>query len=551
MPLLVKILLGLLALVVVGAGAATAFVLIVLNSPSENTAQYIPSSATAYFSVNLRPGLRQTLNAGSFFSKIDTDELEDWREERLDDIEEETGIHPTEDTSDWLGTEISGAILNDDIDDVEWVVMLQIADREGAEDFADDLADALAEENGAEVDEDSSDGLSLWLFDDDSFAIAVSDDYFIVGDGEDTVTDIAENTEEPLRRSLLDNEAFTAAREAAPSPRFAFGFLDLEALWPGSSDSLGALGTSEELREELEENWPVYISMSTSFQSDDVRVDLSYFLEEEAIEWDGPPVQAHQAMPSDALAAMSTTQVLDAWEQAWDIIEETDPNTAGDLRQYWRDVEAEVGFDLEEDVLDTLSGETGLALLPSDFDFSSEDAALESPVHVFFLAGVEDPETLRETADILLARVEEENDYDFTRVDIGEFEAVSISLEQVDETLDAYTPSYVVMDDWAAVGTTLESLELLHDSASGSADSLDDNAEFRRVFDASASPVHYFVYANVFALVEAIDDALEGDERKTFRNDVRPYIQNLSALMFTTSVTPQEVRMSMILTAVE
>ena len=124
-------------------------------------------------------------------------------------------------------------------------------------------------------------------------------------------------------------------------------------------------------------------------------------------------------------------------------------------------------------------------------------------------------------------------------------------LDQVDESLGEYKPSYVVMDNWAAVGSTLESLDLLHDSTSGDADSLDDNAEFRRVFDASASPVHYFVYANVFALVEAIDDALEGDDRKTFRRDARPYIQNLSAFLLTTSITPQEVRMSTILTAVE
>ena len=153
--------------------------------------------------------------------------------------------------------------------------------------------------------------------------------------------------------------------------------------------------------------------------------------------------------------------------------------------------------------------------------------------------------------DYLLARVEEEYDNDYTRVDIGRFEAVTMSLDQVDESLGEYKPSYVVMDNWAAVGSTLESLGLLHDSTSGDADSLDDNAEFRRVFDASAFPVHYFVYANVFALVEAIDDALEGNDRKTFRKDVRPYVQNLSAFLLTTSITPQEVRMSTILTAVE
>ena len=549
MPLLVKALLGLLALVVVGAGATTAYVLVVLNNPSEATAQYIPASATVYFSVNLRPGLRQTMNAGDFFSRIDSDELEDWREERLEEIEDETGIHPTEDVADWLGTDISAAILNDDIDDLEWVVMFQVSDREGAEDFAEDLADYIAEDSWTEFEEDSSDGLSLWIAEDDTVAIAVSDAYLLIGDSEDTVEDIAENVEEPLRRSLLDNDAFVAAQEAAPSPRMAFGYLDLEALWPGQTDLLDLGLTSEQLREEFEGNWPVYISMSTSFQSNGIRMDFSYFLEEEAIDWEGQPVLAQQVLPSDLLVALSTTELLETWEQWWEIIEETDPYAADDLRRQLLDYEAEVGIDVDEDVLDTLSGELAVTLLPSEFDFSSEEAALDSPVHALLLAGLEDPEMLEDTLDQLLSNVEE--DYDYSREDIGEFEAVTVPLDQVDESLSGYRPSYAVMDEWVVLGSTLESLETLHDSLTGETEPLDDNAEFRRAMDAAPSPVHYFFYINVAALVEAIDDALSGEDRRTFRNDVQPYIENLSAFLVTSSVAAQEVRVSAILTAVE
>ena len=551
MPLLVKALLGLLALGAVGAGAATAYVLVVLNNPSEDTAQYIPASATAYFSVNFRPGLRQTMNAGDFFSKIDSDELEEWREERLDEIEDETGIHPTEDVADWLGDDISAAILNDDIDDPEWVVMFQVSDRDGAEDFAEDLADYLAEDTWTEFEEDTSDGLSLWIAEDDSVAMAVSDDYLLIGDSEDTVEDIAENVDDPPSRSLLANDAFVAAREAAPSPRFAFGYLDLEALWPGQTDLLDLGGTSDQLREELEGNWPVYVSMSTSFQSNGMRMDFSYFLEEEAIEWDGSPVLAQQVLPSDSLVAISTTGILEAWEDAWSIVEETDPYAADDLHQLLLDFEAETGIDVEDDVLDTLSGEMAAALLPSEFDFSSEDAALESPVHLLFLAGLDDPETLQDTLDALLTTLEENFDYSPEEVDIGEFEAVTVPLDETDESLEAYVPSYAIMDEWAALGSTLESLEMLHEALTGGTDSLDDDSEFRRVMDAAPSPVHYFLYANIAELVEAIEDGLAGEDRRTFRNDVRPYIENLSALLITTSVTPQEVRASVILTAVE
>ncbi len=293
----------------------------------------------------------------------------------------------------------------------------------------------------------------------------------------------------------------------------------------------------------------MYVSMSTSFQNDGVRMDFSYFLEEESIEWEGQSVQAQEVLPSDSLVAMSTMELLQGWEQWWDIIQETDPYTADDLRQLLRDFEAEVGIDVDEDVLDTLSGELAVALLPSDFDFSSEDGVLDSPVHALLLAGLEDPETLEDTLDTLLSSVEQ--DYDYSREDIGEFEAVTVSPDQVDESLGEYSPSFVVMDDWAALGSTLESLEELHDALTGASDSLDDNAEFRRVMDAAPAPVHYFMYLNVFALVEAIDGALDGDDRDTFRNDMQPYIKNLSAFLITTTVTAQEVRTSAILTVVE
>ena len=289
--------------------------------------------------------------------------------------------------------------------------------------------------------------------------------------------------------------------------------------------------------------------MSTSFQSNGIRMDFSYFLEEEAIEWEGSPVLAQQVLPSDSLAAMSTTGLVEAWEQWWEIIEETDPYAADDFRQVVSDFEEEVGIDLEEDVLDSLSGELAVALLPSDFDFSSEDAALESPVHVLFLAGLDNPETLQDALDELLDNIGEE--YDHSREDIDEFEAVIVPLDQVDETLSEYAPGYAVMGEWAAAGSTLESLEMLYDALTGGADSLEDNAEFRRVMDAAASPVHHFLYLDVGGIVEAVDDALSGDDRRDFRRDVRPYIENLSAFLLTTSVTANEVRASVILTAVE
>ena len=60
--------------------------------------------------------------------------------------------------------------------------------------------------------------------------------------------------------------------------------------------------------------------------------------------------------------------------------------------------------------------------------------------------------------DYLLARVEEEYDNDYTRVDIGRFEAVTMPLDQVDEYLGEFRPSYVVMDQLGGGGLHPEEL---------------------------------------------------------------------------------------------
>ena len=552
MSLLLKTLLALAAVVVLAAVAGTVFVLVVLNRPNEATAQYIPASATAYFSLNLRPGLRQTLDATSFFSKIESDELEDWREERLDEIEDATGIHPTDDISGWLGTDISAAILSSDPDATEWVIMLQVKDRGEAEDFAEDLTDYISTETGRDFDEDSDDDLSLWVAKDDSLAVAVSDTYLLIGDTEDTVDDIAKNIESPPRKSLLDNEEFIAARDAAPVPRVAFGFVDLDALWEIDWDTLGQFEVSQQWLRDLERGFPDYLSLSTSFVDGGIRLDIAYVLADGAIVWNSAPVSVHEVLPPDAVFATAATGIVQVWDEMWYYIEDADPAVADDLERSIEEFYDQIGIDIEQDIIDALSGEAAFALLPSDVSpgFFNGDGEGDTTLEMLVIAGVEDRQSLEDARDDMVGALRIEG-VPVRRRQLGDHELVSLSPDTEISFGQSYEIGVLVTDEWVAAGTTRESLELFHESLTGEAGSLGDDPSFLRAAEAVPATVDFLFYANIAGILEMVEDALRREARRDYRENVRPFVENLSAFLISSSITAEEVRITTVLTVAD
>ena len=150
---------------VVAAVAATAVLLFLrtLSHPDEATARFVPSSAAAYVSINLRPGISQLRTARNVMDRLLTDDLLDRRDELLDDLEDETGIHFLDDVTPWLGTDLSLILLSFDPDRPEWVILAQVRDRSGAEDFIDDLVDYFEEEFYTEFDSGRRRGVDLWV----------------------------------------------------------------------------------------------------------------------------------------------------------------------------------------------------------------------------------------------------------------------------------------------------------------------------------------------------------------------------------------------------
>ncbi len=543
-----------IGVVVVIIAAVAIYFLLSLSRPGEVTAQYIPSRAPAYFSINLRPGAGQLNQARNVLSKLETEALREQRDDLLDDIEDDTGIHFLDDVTPWLGTDISVAVLDVDPDDLEWIVMVQVSDRDAAVDFVDDLADYLEDELHVEFDDDESGGVDLWLAVDEPLAMGVTDEYMLIGDSEDTIEDIADNIESPPSRSLMDNESFIAAREMLPNERFVFAFAQTDDLIDTYLDVLDPFGDVDLTMRQLEENIPEFIAASSTFIENGIRLDLSFQTPKGAylVLDDSTRVRSHEVLPVDTILMVSMVGLHELWDGFLDSIEDVDPYAADAFYEFLDSFEDEVGVDLERDVIDALSGEVAVAVLPSDVSsgFFFEEGEFDWTIEALLLAGVVDAGSIEDALEDLVDEMEA-FDLDVRRKSLGGYEAVMVQLDQDMLMQTDYDPGYVVTDEWMVVGSTSESLKLFHDTLIGDSESLNDNDEFQRMLGIVSYPPQFLLYADIRGVLDMAEDALTSEMRSSYRREVEPSVENLSAFMAISSANSEESRATVVLTVKE
>ena len=193
---------GAAALIVLAVVIAFVFLMRAVDRPGEATAQYIPSDAALYLSVNLRPGTDQIMKAKGFADRMEKRDFAAMRDELLDELEEETSIDFPDDLMSWIGTDATLAVLEADMDETVWVMMAQVADADEAEDFAERLRSYFEDQLYEEFEEED-DGLRIWALEDEEddleerVAIGLSDEYLFIADTQDTIEDMMDNLGSP------------------------------------------------------------------------------------------------------------------------------------------------------------------------------------------------------------------------------------------------------------------------------------------------------------------------------------------------------------------
>ena len=513
-----------------------------LSRAGEATARFIPSNAVAYASINLRPGVQQLRHRRGVISTLQTDALVERRDELLDELEDETGIHLLDDVTPWLGESVSFALLDvdDERDTAEWVAMVHVSDRVAALDFAEDLVSYIEEESLSRFSDTDYREAHLWLSDDEDLGLALTEEYLLIADGEDTLKDVIRNIESPPDRPLLADEDFTAARESLPSQRVMFLFLRSEWIWDLLRDELGPFDDEDETILRVESSTPEYMAMSVSFIERGLRADFAAEQPNDGFSIDSNVrLASPEALPADTLVLLATNGVREAWEELRQVMADLDPSGGSDFQSVLDEVEIETGIDVEEDVVDSLNGEIALALLPSDFRAGVYD--------VLLLAGLQDYRDIRRA----LERLVEDSGIEVGRSSLGDYEVVTAELEGFDLLGEGYEPGYIVTEDWAAFGSTYRSVRAFHDAATGESEPLSEADEFSRLIGMAPAPPDSLIYADLATAIELIEDALDGDTRSDYERDFKPFVERMEAFLLAGSFTEEAIRFTAVLTLSE
>ncbi len=287
-----------------------------LSRPGESTARFIPSNALAYASINLRPGVQQLRHGREVISTLQTDALVERRDDLLDELEDETGIHFLDDVTPWLGESVSFALLDADGGRAEWVAMMHVSDSGAAFDFVEDLVAYFEDEPLTRFDRTVYRDADLWLSEDEDASFALTDEYLLLADGEDTLERVIRNIDSPPETPLLADEDFTAARESLPSERVVFMFLRSEWILDLLGDEVDPFGDQYDVSREIEDSTPEYMAMSMSFIERGLRIDFAAEQPGDGFAIDSDLALASpDALPSDTVLLLATNGIRDAWEE--------------------------------------------------------------------------------------------------------------------------------------------------------------------------------------------------------------------------------------------
>ena len=525
-----------------------------ISRPGEATAEYIPYDALVYSSINLRPGAGQINNARLVGDLLRSDDFMDEEDDLLDDVEDETGIHPLDDVTSWLGTDVTFALLDLDEDEdlIEWTLMVQISDRDEANDFVEKLRAYLEDDLYTEFDEDEIGAADVWIADDEDVAIALTDEYLLIADSEDTIEDMLDNLDSPPTRSLAEDEQFIAAREALPEGRVMFVYAQVEDYLEEFQDIVDPWDDAASVWNWAESNTPEYVAASLSFIDKGVRFDVVSEAASRSLSLDSESdLRSAEVVPENTLFLASYAGVTDAWEEFRDTLEDSDPWAAEDFDEFLDDLEDETGVDLERDVIESLTGEVSLAIMPSDVSISADAGELEGVIEALFLASLDDPRGIENALESLTDWIEDEG-YDTDRDAVGNYYAITLNLDQFDENLiEDYEVGYVITDDWLALGSSIESLEAFHDADGDGTGSLSSAVKYSNLAKLAPIPLHLLIYADIAGIVEVVVDGLDEDALEDYEDDVRPYVENLNAFMLASSLTDERWHFTAALTLQE
>ena len=532
---------GVLVIAIIAVGALAYFGIIPIpglgGSKPENTAQYFPDDVLAYSWMTLNPGDGQRAEMLDIWERFDElDGFHDAVQDLLEEFREETDIDFEEDILPWIGPDMSAALLDVGSFDPSVAAIVGVRDAAAAADFMDLLID-YGEEEGSDFIDDSEGDFDVWLEEDGDGAFALSNKWLVVASDEDALFDTLDMISGDGGKSLADNPDFQEAQAALPARRFASVYADVEGIVDEIDAAVG-LAMMMAGVDPFDFEPPKWVA--TSFQwvdrglvVDTVSPTTTDFGLEIAdlttrpgsclmIRWVSSLLPSTPAWTTGGMSGRLSSWDLWFLAEALDEIDyglsdfgvgglTVDPDDSlADVLDTVIDVVANAtGVDLELDFIDYLSGEIIIGIREFDFQEVADDPETNAVDAMAMLSYRSDNKLdLQDTMDVVVELVEE---YSFgvvsaEPVDVGaEDDAIVLKLDALGFSDIAYSPGYVLHEEYLTLASTEDALVTIVDVQNGDADSLTSDGEYQRASGHIIGTRQGMGYVNFQLIIQYLD----------------------------------------------
>jgi hypothetical protein len=485
-----------------------------------STLEIVPQDVVFYMAINTEPSSSQWI---AFNDVMETLNAKSPLSDALNEALAEVDLVWERDILPLAGDE--GYFALTDIDSLDegrgWVIGFQLRDPKRAEEIFLDLAARAEEEDGDVLLEEEYEGEKIYYFESGSgrldpdlggtsasdVGLAFVGDVFVLGFSRDDVKQVIDVIQ-GRSPSAEGNERLQELRRRQKDDFIFWGYVDLAEAWDAIEDSLLADATADfdtgEFLEEARANSD-RLTFTISARRDGFVLDTFVFQPPDSESDDGTAFAAvfdsryAEMVPADTLLFVAG---YDPFNEIYVPFRDAiaDSSTGFDdqtIQEVLDQLEDEIGFDFEDDLISLMTGEIALAFNASAFDSD------EPEFDVLALFDVNDAETIVDTM-----------------VRLGDYlELQELLVTEESDRADVYRWAEFEGSEQAVVWTVKnDSLALgfpespVGDFLDGVSKSLADSSDWKRTMDLLPGDKTFIAYLSLSRLLEEvreIDDAEE------------------------------------------
>lgn len=436
--------------------------------------------------------------------EFDADDPASFLEQLDEDLDDASGLTITDDVLPWIGPNLGISLLEFDVDSLDvppLIFATTIRDTAVADQFIEDLIDAIEDESGNDVDDDEYSGVLIFEidsdFEDERIAFGRSDEIFFIATNKDLLEEAidAQNGENlggvaEYQNTIADlpgDRALTVYVSGEGIEEFAKAAEDSGDLEGFDADAIEDLGL-------------VGVGMSAMTTPEGIRLDFvgafeSLSEEQQAmLDAQNDDMDTAVFLPDSTYMYIVGERLDLAWQTSLDSL-----SNAGfeedDIEEAMDAFDDMFGFNPSDDLLPLLDGEYSFALIDSNDGLIAEE--FNSDLGLIIMLGGSNSEELNNIAEDFKDGLE---DQDLNVDDSGNDD---VTVFEVEDPSGEVIGAYGVSEEYLILATGADSIEDLFTVES----SLADSDRFQSVWDAFPRGTIPLMYLDVEGLLAALEDA--------------------------------------------